>query len=230
MKKIRISKEATYVIAILLLSFSVAMITCTDFGVSMIVAPAYILSQKVAFLSFGSAEYVVQAVLFVIFCIAMKRVKPIYFCSFLTGVIYGAVLDLWRKVIPHFNPEINQPGSLPTQIKVIYFILGMLLTSLSIALFYKTYFYPQVYDFYVKGVSGRYGISTTKFKIGFDFSFLIIACILSVALFKKLVGVGFGTIIMTCLNGVVIGFFSSFLDKHVDFYARSKRIEKIFEI
>lgn len=230
MKKIRISKELTYFLAVFTLSFSVAMITSTNFGVSMIVAPAYILSQKLTFLTFGTAEYVVQAILFVLFCILMKKVKPVYFCSFLTGIIYGAVLDLWREIIPHFNPDVTPVGSLPFAIKVIYFTLGMLLTSLSIALFFKTYFYPQVYDFFVKGVSEKYGIKTTKFKIGFDFSFLIISCLLTFSLFRKLVGVGIGTIIMTCFNGLIIGFFSSFMDKHIDFYAQNKKLEKIFEL
>lgn len=216
--------------AVITLSFAVAMITSTNFGVSMIVAPAYILSQKLTFLTFGTAEYVVQAILFILFCILMKKVKPVYFCSFLTGVVYGAVLDLWRKIVPHFNPDITAPGSLSFTLKAVYFVLGMLLTSFSIAMFFKTYFYPQVYDFFVKGISERYNISTTKFKVGFDFSFLILSCILTLILFRKLVGVGVGTIIMTCLNGIIIGFFSSFMDKHVEFFARSKKLERIFEI
>ena len=58
-KKIRISSELTYLIATVILAFSVAMITITDFGVSMIVAPAYILSQKLGFLTFGQSEYVI---------------------------------------------------------------------------------------------------------------------------------------------------------------------------
>ena len=48
MRKIKISKELAYIFAIILLSFAVAMISSTNFGVSMIVAPAYILSQKIS--------------------------------------------------------------------------------------------------------------------------------------------------------------------------------------
>ena len=46
MKKIKLYAELDYLLAILILSLSVAMISCTDFGLSMIVAPAYLLSQK----------------------------------------------------------------------------------------------------------------------------------------------------------------------------------------
>ena len=55
MKKIHIHSETLYIAAVVLLSFAVAMISSTGFGVSMIVAPAYILSLKVGWLSFGQA-------------------------------------------------------------------------------------------------------------------------------------------------------------------------------
>ena len=112
MKRIRVPAEVVYVLAILLLSFSVAMAASTDFGISMIAAPAFILSEKLP-LTFGQCEYVVQGLLFVVFCILMKKVRLVYFSSFLTGIVYGAVLDLWRILIPHFNPAVTAPGTLP---------------------------------------------------------------------------------------------------------------------
>lgn len=212
-KKTIIHSESVYIIAILLLSFSVAMLTATDFGISMIVAPAYILSEKIDFLSFGQSEYIIQAILFAVFCIAMKKVKLVYLSSFVTCLIYGAALDLWRITVPMFNPEITVPGSMSLPFRIFMFITGVLLTSFSIALFYRTYFYPQVYDFFVKGISTKYKIDSTKFKIGFDTGCLIAAVIMTLLLFKKFVGVGFGTLIMTAVNGVLIGLFGKLTDK-----------------
>ncbi|MBR1810746.1 MAG: hypothetical protein IJ766_03725 [Clostridia bacterium] len=230
MKKIKISAELTYVLAILILSFSVAMISCTDFGLSMIVSPAYILSQKLGFLTFGQSEYVIQGILFVLFCILMKKIKAVYFSAFITGLIYGAVLDLWRLVIPHFNPAVTAPGALPMGLKILYFVLGMTLTSLSIAMFYRTYFYPQVYDFFVKGVSEKYQLDRNKFKIGFDAVFLMISVGMTLFLFRKFVGVGIGTVIMTCLNGLLIGFFGKQLDRCFEFFPRLPKFAKQFDI
>lgn len=230
MKKIKISSEAVYVIAILVLSLAVAMISSTGFGVSMIVAPAYIISLKVGFLTFGQAEYVVQGILFILFCLLNKRFKPIYLSSFLTGIVYGAFLDLWRKIIPHFNPDITAVGSLPMMLKIVYFICGMLLTALSIALFFRTYLYPQVYDFFVKGISSRYSINTTRFKMSFDASFLVIAVILSLVLFKRLNGIGIGTVIMTCFNGMLIGLFGKLIDKYSVISPYFKSLSKKFII
>lgn len=214
-KKITVHSETVYFAAILILSFAVAMVSAANFGVSMIVAPAYILSEKISFLTFGQSEYVIQAILFIVFCIAMKKFKLVYFSSFATCLIYGAVLDFWRKAIPVFNPEITPPESMAMILRIIFFTAGMLLTSLAIAMFYRTYFYPQVYDFFVKGISTKYKKNTTKFKTAFDAGCLAVSLIMTLLMFKKFVGIGVGTVIITALNGILIGFFGKFIDKHI---------------
>lgn len=229
MKQIKIPAELLYVLSILLLALSVAMITCTDFGISMIVAPAYILSQKIG-VTFGQSEYIVQGVLFVVFCIAMRRVKLVYFSSFLTGLFYGAVLDLWRVLIPHFNPDVTVPGALPLPLKIVYFVCGMTLTSLSIAMIFRVYLYPQVYDFFVKGIAERYHLNRTRFKQGFDVSCLLVSCVMTLLLFRKFVGVGFGTLIMTACNGFLIGFFDKWLEKHVAVAPLFPKLAKHFDL
>ena len=105
MKKIRVSNELIYVLAVIVLSFATAMLAAADLGMSMVVAPAYIVSLKVKALTFGQAEYIVQGMLFILFCVLMKKARRLYFFSFVSGFIYGVVLDFWRMVIPHFDPE-----------------------------------------------------------------------------------------------------------------------------
>lgn len=229
-KKIRIPGEIIYIIANILLAFAVSMVTAANFGVSMIVAPAYILSQKLTFLTFGQSEYVLQSILIIVFCIVMKKIKIVYFSSFVTCLIYGAILDFWRSVIPVFNPEITPPGSMEMPLRIVLFVLGMLLTSFSVALFFRTYLYPQVYDFFVKGVSRRYNIKLSKFKTCFDFSCLAVACLMTLIFFRKFVGVGIGTIIMTVLNGTIIGFFNKTLEKYIDDEPLAKKFSQYFNL
>ena len=76
-KKITIPSEIAYLFACITISFSVAMITTTDFGVSMIVAPAYILSQKIV-ISFGQSEYIIQALLFILLCLILRKFKIVF--------------------------------------------------------------------------------------------------------------------------------------------------------
>lgn len=229
-KKIPVYEEIIYAVGLLLLSFAVAMVAAADFGVSMIVAPAYVLSLKVDVLSFGQSEYIVQAVLFIVFCILMKRVRLIYFTSFGTCLIYGALLDFWRAVIPAFNPAVTAPGSMAMPVRIVFFVGGMLLTSFSVALFYHTYFYPQVYDFFVKGLSIRYKKDTVKFKMIFDACCLVVAVVMSLLLFRRFVGIGIGTLIMTACNGLLIGWCGKLLEKTLDIRPRLKRLAEKFAV
>ena len=230
MRQRRVPSELCYGLSILLLSFAVAMVAAAGFGVSMVVAPAYILSLKVPFLTFGQSEYVVQAILFAVFCVLMRRVKLVYFSSFLTCLIYGAVLDLWRLVIPLLNPAVTEPGSMAMQLRIVLFTGGMLLTAFSVALFYRTYLYPQVYDFFVKGVAARFSLDRTKFKIACDVASLGIAVALSLLFFHRLNGIGVGTLIMTALNGVLIGAFGKMIDRLFVFYPLLPSFAAKFEI
>ena len=75
MKKRRINSEILYLIAILVLSFSIDLLTIANMGLSAINGPAYILSEKVYSLTYGQAEYIVEGIIFIVFCILMKKFK-----------------------------------------------------------------------------------------------------------------------------------------------------------
>lgn len=229
MKKVKIPSELVYVMAIVLLSLAVAMLTAADFGISMIVAPAYLLSLKLNFLTFGQAEYVIQAGVFIILCIVLRKFKFIYLFSFVTCLIYGAVLDLWR-LIPFFNPSVTAPGSMALWARIIMFVAGVLLTSFSVALFFKTYIYPQVYDFFVKAVSLRYGIKLSLFKTAVDLTCLTASVIMTFCFFGELRGVNWGTLVMAVFNGAIIGFFSKLLDKFLDIQPLLNGFSSLFEL
>ena len=216
-KKPNISGEWAYALAIVIMSLSVAIVAAADFGVSMIVAPAYILSLKVPALTFGQCEYIVQGLLFLVFCLLMGRVKPMYFTSFLTCLLYGAALDFWRAVIPMLNPAVTPPGSMGMPLRIAFFVVGTVITALAVAFCFKTYLYPQVYDFFVKGVSQRFHLDRTKFKIAYDAGSLLASVLMTLVLFGAFRGIGVGTLITTAVNGALIGFFDRFLDRHFTF-------------
>lgn len=230
MKKIKISSEVAYLIGVLLLAFAVAMITAADFGVSMIVAPALILSLKLdGILSFGVCEYIIQGILFIAMCIAAKKIKPIYFFSFFTTIFYGAALDLFR-LIPFFNPNVYPPESYNLSVRIIFFIVAELLTGLALAFAFKTYLYPQTNDFFVKCLSFKFNVNLTKFKLIYDYSFLFVAVLMTLILFGRFEGIGIGTIVLTIVNGPLIGFFTKFVNKCFEVTPRFKKIEKMFEM
>lgn len=229
MKKIRMSSEVAYFAAIALLSLAVAILTAANLGISMIVAPAYLLSLKTGVLTFGQAEYVIQAGLFIVLCIILKKFKFAYLFSFVTCLIYGIALDLWRK-IPCFNPTVTEPGSMDLWLRIAMFVVGAILTAFSVALFFKTYIYPQVYDFFVKAVSDKYGIKLSVLKTIVDLTCLTSSVIMTFVFFGEIKGIGWGTLVMALLNGTIIGFFSKLLDRIFDFQPTFRKLAVAFDL
>ena len=227
--KICISSELTYLLAIVLRALAVAILTAADFGISMIVAPAYLLSLKVGVVTFGQAEYIIQTGVFILLCVVLRKFRPIYLMSFVTCLIYGAVLDLWR-LLPCFNPAVTEPGSMVLWIRIPMFLVGVLLTSFSVALFFKTYLYPQVYDFFVKAVSQRYGLRLSRFKTCVDLTLLLASTVMTFCFFGKPVGLNWGTLVMAVCNGTVIGFFSGWLDRAFVFRPRFAKFASLFAL
>ena len=144
MNKKTIYSEMLYILAIIILAFAVNLMSIADLGMSMIVCPAYIISERFDFLTYGQAEYLIATMVFIIFCLVMKRFKISYLLSYLTGILYALFSDLIKILVPIFNQNLT----ISMNMKIGYFFIGMILSGLAVALFYKTYLYPQIYDFF----------------------------------------------------------------------------------
>lgn len=70
------STELAYVFGIVFVALGVVLMEKADFGVSMVVAPAYLLyrwlSPVWSFVTFGMAEYCLQAVLLLVMCLLLR--------------------------------------------------------------------------------------------------------------------------------------------------------------
>lgn len=230
-RKLRVSSELAYLLATVLLAVAVAMLTRADFGISMLTAPVYMLhlaTQQTALpLTFGQAEYVVEAILFVIFCLLMKRVRPLYFVSFGTGVFYGFLLDLWRLL-----PILSEQSPLPALwVRIMFFVVGELTTALSVALYFRVYIYPAFYDFFVKGITEHFRLPSTAFKLGFDLLLLVIGVVMSLLLFGQVFGygIGYATVLIAIINGPLIGLAGKLLDRFLEFTPTFPKLAKHFE-
>ena len=94
--------ELAYVFGMVVLALGTAMMERADFGMSMVVAPAYLvhlrISQAFPAFTFGMAEYCLQAVLLIGIAMITRRRKIKYVLSFGTAVFYGFTLD-WNDPI-----------------------------------------------------------------------------------------------------------------------------------
>lgn len=219
--------EWSYVLGLIIMAFAAAFTEKADFGMSMVVAPAYIIHLKMSeilpWFSFGVAEYCFQGLLIIITVIIMRKFKLAYLFSFVTAVIYGTLLDTAMCII----------ASLPENIfafRALWYILGTVLCSFAVSLFFHTYVSPEAYELIVKELSLKTGWDINKVKTGFDCFSTVLGIALSFVFFGFGVfkGVKLGTIICALVNGFLIGKFSKLLERH--FYFQNKfKIDKLFK-
>lgn len=201
--------EPAYFLGIVVLAFGTALMEKADFGMSMVVAPAYLMhlkiSEYVPWFSFGMSEYAFQALLLILLSVVMHKFKKSYILSFATAFLYGTVLDIAMKVVALFPYS-----GLVWQ--VIFYIAGLIICAVGVALLLHTYFPPEAYELAVKELSAKFNVTIGKTKTIYDCCSCALAIVLSLCFFKTFVGVKWGTIVCAIINGWLIGKFSQLLE------------------
>ena len=105
MKKRVFYTELAYLLGLIILAFGTAFMEYADFGVSMVVAPAYILHLKISeflpFFSFGMAEYALQAVILLLMMALLRKAKISYFlCHSCPVRFYAGWCDSGGSLFP----------------------------------------------------------------------------------------------------------------------------------
>lgn len=208
--------ELAYVIGIITLALGTALMERADFGMSMVVAPAYVIylkmSQYYTWFTFGMAEYCFQALLIVVLSIVLFKFKLKFLFSFVTALFYGTVLDLVMKLVG-LIPEYGFVQ------RIIFFILGAVICAFGVSLLFHTYIPPEAYELFVKEVTEKIGKNIQLVKTIYDCCSCLLAVIMSFAFFGFLTfeGVKIGTVVCALVNGWLIGKCSILLEKSFEF-------------
>ena len=219
--------EIAYVLGLIFVALGVAFMEKPDFGVSMVVAPAYILHLKISetysFFTFGMAEYTLQAVLLIVMMIVVRRFKFSDLFSFVTAVIYGFILDLCMMLVSHIPMD-------SMALRITYYSLGMVLCAIGISLFFHTYIAPEVYELFVKELAFKFRKDIHKVKTVYDICSCLVGVLLSFLFFGFGVfkGVKAGTIVCALINGTLIGLCSKFLEQKFEFTDGLEKLRKYF--
>ena len=226
-KKPVIYTEVAFVIALVIMAFAASFTEKAGFGMSMVVAPAYLLHLKVSqfwpWFSFGVAEFVFQGLLVLVTIAVMRRFKLSYLLSFVTAIIYGTLLDGAMATI----------AALPDEtffIRVVWYVIGTVLCAFAVSLFFHTYLPPEVYELIVKELSAKFGWNINKVKTSYDCISTVLGIAMSFCFFGFGVfeGVKLGTVICALVNGALIGSFTKVLERFFAFENRF-RVAKIFK-
>lgn len=204
--------ELAYVFGLLFLALGTAMMEAADFGVSMVVAPAYLLHRKLStvwsFFTFGVAEYVLQLTLLVLMIVILRRFRLAYLFSFCTAVLYGVILDGAMAVVAYI------PSS-AWGMRMMLYLVGLILCALGVSLLFHTYFSPEVYELLVKEIAAKWHFSLAKTKTVYDCISCAVAIVLSFLFFGfgQFEGVRLGTVFCALVNGWTIGACTRILER-----------------
>lgn len=239
MIKIKKSNELLWIFGIVFVALGVSFCSKANLGVSMIAAPAFIISEALsnfsAFFTVGVTEYLIQGVLLIILCIVIRKFNWCFLLSFAVAVIYGYTLDFFLWLTDGITLD-------NVALRWIALIIGDMVTAFGVACFFRTYMPLQVYELFVSEVSKKVQIFITKVKSGFDISLLTISIILVLILFDDIKdykwneiyfasfhNLGAGTIITTLINAPLIAFAGKIIDRFFDNAPRFKGLNKFLE-
>lgn len=221
-KKIAKIGEASWVVGNILCAIGNCLVSKSAFGLSAIIAPAFIMHEKIGFLTVGVCEYIIQGILLTLCCILIGKFKGKFIATICNILFYGACFDIVNSLLSSITPV-----SIVSRILVA--AIGTLITGFAIALMLRTYIPPSAYEIFVKEVAESKGIDLSKMKLFFDGSMLAI----SIAMMLLLLGefrfdmIGVLTVIAAFLNSVLIGFFGKIIDRYCDF---SPAIPKLYNL
>ena len=239
MKKIKRSSELLWLFGIVFVALGVAICGKADLGVSMIAAPAFVVSEALLNLwsgfSVGVTEYILQGILLVIMCIIVGRFNWKYLLAFAVAVIYGYTLNFFIWILGGVSFD-----SIP--LRWVMLIIGDIVTAFGVACFFKTYMPLQVYELFVAEFTSRFKFKLTKVKLFFDLSLLAVSVILALTLFGDVTSfdwstigyasfhsIGLGTLVTTAINSPIIGFMGKLIDKIFEPTPMCPQIAKFLE-
>lgn len=210
MKKYLNKNLLSYALGCIIATFGIVLCVKSDLGLSMIAATPYIFAKYfikfVPWITQGKAEYLWNLVIIFILALTVKKWKWSYLGAFVTSFIVGNLIDLWLLILDPIACNLFI-------VKLVFFLLGTVLTSLGIAFFFRTTLPQQAYELFVVELCKTKHLDVIVVKKYYDYLTLLLDVILSLLFFKGFVGVGLGTIFVTLFNSRFIKLFSNVLDK-----------------
>ncbi len=208
--------EIAYLCGILSLALGTALMEKAAFGISMVVAPAYLLYRKLSltwsFFTFGMAEYLLQAVLLVVMMLVLRKARVSFLFSFVTAVLYGFVLDGCMALV-------GLTGAPSLAARIGFFVIGSLLGAVGVAFMFHTYVAPEAYELFVREISTHFGKRISRVKTVYDCVSCLAGLLMSFAFFGfgHFEGIKAGTILCAVANGWLIGQIGRHMEKRWKF-------------
>ena len=239
MKKVPHSSELLWFFGIVFVALGVAVCSKANLGVSMIAAPTFVIQEALVSLwdgfSVGVIEYLVQGLVLILMCIAVRNFNWRYLLAFFVAIIYGYTMNLFLWLLRNISFD-----TIP--VRWIMLIVGDILTAFGVSCFFHTYMPLQVFELFVAELSSRYALKIHRVKTFFDMTLLLVSISLALLLFRDVTtfpwstiaynsyhNLGIGTLVTTVINAPLINLMSRFVSGAFDCSARFPKLEEILK-
>lgn len=239
MNRIKKANELLWVFGVVFVALGVAVCSKADLGVSMIAAPAFVLSEALMqmwdALNVGVTEYIIQGIMLAVLCVIVKGFNWRYLLAFAVAVVYGYTLNLFLWLLGGVQFE-------TVALRWVMLILGDMITAFGVACFFRTYMPLQVYELFVAEIAEHFHIPISKTKWTFDMVLLGISLILAFTLFGDVrsfdwstIGhtsfhsIGLGTLVTAAINSPLISLMGKVADRCFEPGARFAKLEQLLK-
>ncbi len=203
--------EAALGIALVINTMGVMLMLYSGSGISAISSVPYAFSVVFPVFTLGTWTYLFQGVLVLSLMVMRRSFVPSYMFSFVTGFIFGKLLDLHSLWI------YTLPDSLPWRIS--YFVISYILICIGIALCNRCGLPIIPTDLFPRELTDITSLDYSKIKIGFDVTCIAVTAAMTQIALGHISGLGIGTVLAAFTMGKVIGIFGTVMDRRLKFTA-----------
>lgn len=215
-EKKRLASEPTLLISLFFVALGIVLVTKSDFGISAMISPAYVISLILTGISYGAWSVIWQILLLSSACIATRRIRPEYLISFVLSAGFGLFIDLWSWLLA------GLPASLA--FRLLYWPLGFATLAAGLAFALATQLPLMPFDTFPRDISAHFRINYRRVKTLIDIGCVASSIAISLIFFGRIVGVGVGTVLYACIFGSCVSFIKTRLDRRLAFEPMIKRL------
>ena len=205
--KYTVRRYLLFAIALFVNAMGIAYITKANLGTSPITSVTYVCSMFTP-LTMGQWTIVLN-LLFVLLELPfmtrrqLKEDLRMYLSQIVITFFFGLCIDLCMFLIQDLNPVMYIS-------KIVNLLIGCVILAVGIALEVKADIAMMAGEFFVRVLVKKFHKDFGYLKLGFDWSLVLLAVILSFAFMGGLYGVREGTVIATLLVGPIVHFVSPY--------------------
>lgn len=211
--------ELGLILAIIINSFSVSLISKSNFGITTLSSVPLVLSHIFTSISFGAWNFIVQSATILVLISITRQFKIGYLLSFIIAIVFSVMLDISKFMM------LSWPVSF--SFRVIYFVLGLLLLTIGASLFIKCKLPALPFDTFVRDMTEYLNVPIKRVKTTFDLICVAITLILSFSMLGYMDSVGIGTIIGAIVTGSITNSICNYLDKRYVFNLKFSFLKKL---